>query len=131
MLKAKLKEILYTACLYFTVLVFILHILGSLTVKEELHMPLGNLALLFLFSFGMALAGLVWQAKKLPVALRFLVHYACFLFFFWGVFIFIGKMATKPSTQLIVMVLVSFVYILLAALLLAVKAYFQRRNAEK
>lgn len=128
MLKAKLKEILYKACLYFTILVFAIYISGSLLSAEKLQMPLQRLALLFLFSLGMAFAGLIWQAKKLPLVLRHLIHFACFIFCFWGVFIYIGNFVSKTSSVITLMVLTAFLYIMAVALFTAVRNRFRRKK---
>ncbi|NLK40242.1 MAG: hypothetical protein GX303_08410 [Clostridiales bacterium] len=131
MLKAKIKEIIYTACLYFTIIVFSLHIFGGILSQKSVQMPLERLSLLFLFSIGMAVAGLVWQAKKIPVILRHLIHYASFILTFWGVFILIGDFAAKPSSKLTIMILASFFYILATAVCLGLKNFFRRQRKKK
>lgn len=127
----RIKEIFNTACLYFTALVFLLYVSGSLLIEQGLALTLPSLAMVFAFSALMAIAGLIWKAPKISSLLKYILHYLCFIFSFWGVFILIGGYAKSSSAAFIVIVLISLLYIISAIISLIVKNTVNRKKEKK
>lgn len=99
----KVKEIIYRACLYFTVITLVFYSVGML-VSDSASFKIPTLTMLFgilLFCVVLSVVRLIFDAKKVPGAVRYLLHFAATGAAFAGVFIFMSGVYRNGTSIII------------------------------
>lgn len=127
-----LNKILYPACLYFTIIVFIL---GSVTTSiTEYDVPILNMfgvSLAMLFCFGFSCINRLLFIDSFKVITRVILHFVGFISVFALTFIVIGGFTPTTTTAFVLLAAVSIVYIVIASIALIIRAIIKKNKTEK
>ena len=131
-LKSLYHRVLLPACLFFTILCFVISTL-HFTSKTEMTLPtisLGNLAQIFLFCLLFALSNLLFVQKKLRFSIALILHFFLFLFNISIIFFLIGKHYQSASGAFTLLLLFALVYILVSAIVVTIRHFVRSTRAE-
>ena len=106
----KIKKTLTDSCILFTVFVFILYIAGNLLVSNTITITLTTATMLFLCCICLRIFHNVLYAKKIPIALRIIIHYLLVLTAAYIGFALIAKIVTNSLAAIIMLSSVTLVY---------------------
>ena len=122
------KKILYNACLYFTVAIFVILLMADLAEISSTYsfLSLGSTALVFLACLLMSALNTVWKLDYSP-AVRVLIHFTGSFVIYGIVFILIPKVYTNAS-QLVIRTAVFVMLYLLIAFIAAIVSGIKRNR---
>lgn len=118
---SKAKEVLLRTCAIFTAITFLMCLLGTLLSGGKLATTLPALLGFFAFSFLLAILGEILRLKKLHLGLRIVLHFVGTIASFYGIFVSIGSFSKKTSGVLVMLILFSLLYAIIAVTVLLIK----------
>lgn len=126
------KKILLPSCLFFTILCFVFSGVLSLS-KTEMSLPtinLNNLFQIFLFSLIFSASNLLFTSKKTKFGVSLLLHYLSFVANILIVFSFIGKHFESQKNALVMLIIFSLIYVIIAAIAATVRHFVVAKKNE-
>lgn len=128
----KLSNLLKKSCVVFTAVVFAFYILQRLITKDQgtWGLDLTDLFLVLLTSIWFTATNVFLTNKKLNVILRIALHFVSSTIGFYLIFIYLTGYAKKSSNAFVLVVAFAVVYILVAAIFLAIRSFIARKKAE-
>ena len=127
-----LKKTAISSCVGFTLLVALYSFIMVLiyNASEGIYMSPATVLLLYPFSFFFSFANNVARETKIKLSLKLLIHFLLVISGF-GFFILLPQSNTiKPSAITVVFFFAIFLYIVCAAVFLAIRSNIKRKNEQ-
>ena len=128
----KLSNLLKKSCVVFTVIVFAFYIIQRLITKDQGNwgLDLTKLTLVLLTSIWFTATNVILTNKKLNIILRIAMHFISSTFGFYLIFIYFAGHAKKSSNSFVLVVAFAVVYIVIAAIYLAIRSFIAKKKSE-
>lgn len=126
-LKIILNNIIYPACAYFTIGMFITSAVSTIASQSNLAATLGFMGMLFLFCLVISLLNRLFKTK-LPMAAKVGLHFLGTTAAFVVVFILFSEYYKKGSSAVFITVLFMLIYALILAVVMLI--YSLRSKSE-
>ena len=114
----KIKKYLTEVCILFTLLIFLLYLVGTALIISTITINLASICVLFGLSLLLTLLNRILFIKKIGLALRMLIHYFSVLASSFVLFGVIGKVLSTSLATLFMLSIVTLVYSVFAVLII-------------
>ena len=132
----KIRSLLCNTCVIFSITVLlVLGVWAAISSQKVASTALlfSQAASVFAFSFLLCCINEIFRVRKLNILLRVLIHFAGFMLIFYFIFIRFSNYFESNSGAFLIMLLVGIIYIIIAAIILAIRHLITRKkqNDEK
>lgn len=124
----KLYSIIKSACVIFTIIVFLFYIMGNAISSQIQVLTLTNLFLLLLFSVWFSFSNLLLKSKKMNIFLRLTLHFISTVIGFFVIFVYLPGNLENKSQAFILVLGFAIIYIVTATAILALKGIFNKKQ---
>ena len=121
-----IKYIISHSCIYFTAVGLIILIFQAIAVgdSEKTIEPL-RFILIYPFTLALACADCIFKVKSMGVSAKVVIHYAITVISFY---IFVCSPAKSEANPILILLLLSVIYFIIAAPILIVRAIIKKKN---
>ncbi len=130
-MKKHLKKFFTDSCIIFTVFVFILYIVGTLTLSNTITLTLKTAALLFVCCLLLRLLHNVLYIKSIPMICRILLHYILVVSAAYIGFAIIAKIISNSLASIVMLSAVTLIYSAFAIALFLISSKQKEKENEK
>lgn len=110
-----IEKILLQSCFYTVLITLLFFSFVTLSDFADPKISFTYFLVIFLFGMAIALAGMIFEYKKIHVFLRLIIHYTVLLITFSVVFINLGNISVQSASAVFVAILLfTFLYIVIA-----------------
>lgn len=126
--KELLHHIIYPACTFFTIVMFLTNFIGTLAGRPEIVPKLSYMVLLFAFSLYIAVVNRIFYSDKLNFIVKLAVHFvACIAGFILVFILFTGYYRNTSSSVFIVFFFIVIYLLIMTVTLLIRNALKQKK----
>jgi len=116
----QILNILKQTCIFFTVIVVLFYLISNSMISSTLVLEMSGMFMLLVFSFVFSLCNLIFGIKKLPIAIRALIHYVIIAGIILFAFFYFTPDTSSFAVSMVVAAFIAVIYAIATAIVIAV-----------
>ena len=116
----QILNILKQTCIFFTVIVVLFYLVSNSMISSTLVLEMSGMFMLLVFSFVFSLCNLIFGIKKLPIAIRALIHYVIIAGIILFAFFYFTPDTSSFAVSMVVAAFIAVIYAIATAIVIAV-----------
>ncbi|MBE6565266.1 MAG: DUF3021 domain-containing protein [Ruminococcaceae bacterium] len=125
----KLRDaLIYPACVYFTLILFFFYSFGAAVKGKDVVLTISQIGLLFAFGLSLALCGLLFRVQGMNIIIKVALHFTGTVFAFVVFLVLLSGYFANTSGGLIITLIFCFLYVVVAAVILGIRAAVKRKE---
>lgn len=116
----QILNILKQTCIFFTVIVVLFYLVSNSMISSTLVLEMSGMFMLLIFSFVFSLCNLIFGIKKLPIAVRSLIHYIIIAGIILFAFFYFTPDTSSFAISMVVAAFIAVIYAIITAIVIAV-----------